>query len=261
MEVNMDAHILVVEDEEKLARFVELELQHEGYTVSKAGDGLTALDMALANDYSLILLDIMLPGINGLEVLRRLKNKKDTPVILLTARDAVMDKVAGLDGGAVDYITKPFAIEELLARIRVALKLYTARTATAADGSAALSGNGTAAAADSSASESTAFGQISEGVYRWNGLILDNKKHEVRYNGNEITLTNREFVMLETLLKNMDIVLARDTLLELVCGYDYLGETNVVDVYIRYLRSKIDDVYDIRMIQTVRGVGYVIKSE
>ena len=122
----MDAYILVVEDEEKLARFVELELKHEGYKVDKALDGRTALDMALAKDYDLILLDIMLPELSGMEVLRRLKREKETPVILLTARDAVMDKVSGLDAGAVDYITKPFAIEELLARIRVALKLHSA---------------------------------------------------------------------------------------------------------------------------------------
>lgn len=235
----MTTHILIVEDEEKLARFVELELVHEGYTVSKAGDGRTALDMALANDYSLILLDIMLPGINGLEVLRRLKAEKSTPVILLTARDAVMDKVAGLDGGAVDYITKPFAIEELLARIRVALKLYGVRTE---------SGQQPEHAAES-------------GLYTWQKLVLNEERHEVRYDGEEITLTNREFEMLKTLLANKDIVLARDTLLERVCGYDYVGETNVVDVYIRYLRAKIDDVYGVKMIQTIRGVGYVIRSE
>lgn len=235
----MATHILIVEDEEKLARFVELELVHEGYTVSKAGDGRTALEMALANDYSLILLDIMLPGLNGLEVLRRLKPEKSTPVILLTARDAVMDKVAGLDGGAVDYITKPFAIEELLARIRVALKLYGGKTEQS----------------------NTAKTNDSDGIYRWGAMTLNDVKHEVRYNGEEIVLTNREFEMLKTLLGNMDIVLSRDTLLERVCGYDYLGETNVVDVYIRYLRAKIDDVYGVKMIQTIRGVGYVIRSE
>ena len=235
------AHILIVEDEEKLARFTELELLHEGYEVSKAMDGRTALDMAVANDYSLILLDIMLPGINGLEVLRRLKQEKDTPVILLTARDAVMDKVSGLDAGAVDYITKPFAIEELLARIRVALKLYGVKLASGA------------AEAGREKEE--------EGIYRYKGLVLDEKRHDVRYDGHSIELTNREFTMLRILLQNKDIVLSRDTLLEQVCGYDYLGETNIVDVYVRYLRSKIDDVFDIKMIQTVRGVGYVIKSD
>ena len=241
----MSTHILVVEDEEKLARFIELELMHEGYEVSKAFDGRTALNMATENDYDLILLDIMLPELNGLEVLRRIKNEesKSTPVILLTARDAVMDKVSGLDAGAVDYITKPFAIEELLARIRVALKLYNSldRNGGRDDGK------------DTSAKE--------EGVYVWGKLTLNEKKHTVTYDGHEITLTNREFLMLMTLLANQDIVMSRDTLLEKVCGYDYIGETNVVDVYIRFLRSKIDEVFGVKMIQTVRGVGYVIKSE
>lgn len=238
----MEAHILVVEDEEKLARFVELELMHEGYRVSKAANGRDALDMMLSEEYSLVLLDIMLPGLNGLEVLRRLQKErpeKDVPpVILLTARDAVMDKVAGLDAGAVDYITKPFAIEELLARIRVALKLH---------------GQMHSAAAHHPGDD--------EGALHWQRLTLHEKKHEVRYDGQEITLTNREFVLLQTLLENMDIVLSRDTLLEKVCGYDYVGETNVIDVYVRFLRSKIDEVFDVKMIQTVRGVGYVIKSE
>ena len=235
----MNEHILVVEDEEKLARFIELELNHEGYEVSKAFDGRTALEMAESNDYSLILLDIMLPELNGLEVLRRLSKSHPTPVILLTARDAVMDKVAGLDAGAVDYITKPFAIEELLARIRVALKLH--------GGAAAVS------AAETS--------EKAEGIYTWKDLVLDEPKHRVTYDGQEINLTNREFIMLKVLLMNKDIVLSRDTLLEKVCGYDYVGETNVVDVYVRFLRTKIDETFGIKMIQTVRGVGYVIKSE
>jgi DNA-binding response OmpR family regulator len=235
----MNTRILLVEDEEKLARFLELELMHEGYQVEKSGNGREALSLALANHYDLILLDIMLPGLNGLEVLRRLLKEKDVPVILLTARDAVMDKVSGLDAGAVDYITKPFAIEELLARIRVALKLHAVRPA--------------APNAEPPHDE--------EGVLRWQELVLDDRRHEVRYAGHEITLTNREFLMLKTLLENKNIVLSRDTLLNKVCGYEYAGETNVVDVYIRYLRSKIDDAFGIRMIRTVRGVGYVIKSD
>ena len=241
------AHILVVEDEESLARFVELELLHEGYNVSKSFDGREALELAISNDYDLILLDIMLPGINGLEVLRRLNNEKSIPVILLTARDSVMDKVAGLDGGAVDYITKPFAIEELLARIRVALKNHPVIK------------NDVSEKTNHNAAEDTTL--TGSGLLIWQKLTLNEERHEVKYDGHEITLTNREFLMLKILLENMDIVLSRDTLLERVCGYDYLGETNVVDVYIRYLRSKIDEVYDVRMIQTVRGVGYVIKSE
>lgn len=237
----MNERILIVEDEEKLARFIELELLHEGYLVEKSGNGREALELALQGQFSLILLDIMLPGLNGLEVLRRLQKEKDVPVILLTARDAVMDKVAGLDAGAVDYITKPFAIEELLARIRVALKLHKAGAESAVNGK------------EKEKDE--------EGVLHWGELRLYELRHEVRYAGHEIVLTNREFMMLKTLLENQDIVLSRDTLLNKVCGYDYIGETNVVDVYIRYLRSKIDDVFGVKMIQTVRGVGYVIRKE
>ncbi|MCR5733649.1 MAG: response regulator transcription factor [Lachnospiraceae bacterium] len=237
----MGVRILVVEDEDKLARFIELELIHEGYEVDKAMDGRSALEMAKSNDYSLILLDIMLPEINGLEVMRRLGKDFPSPVILLTARDSVMDKVSGLDAGAVDYITKPFAIEELLARIRVALKIHP------------VSGH----VSEASDPET----EDSEGVYKWKDLCLDDKRHRVTYAGSEITLTNREFIMLKVLLENKNVVMSRDTLLEKVCGYDYVGETNVVDVYIRFLRSKIDEVFDIKMIQTVRGVGYVIKSE
>ena len=240
----MSAKILIVEDEESMARFIELELTHEGYAVEKAGDGRTALAMTAQNRFDLILLDIMLPGINGIEVLRRLGQTDAPPVILLTARDAVMDKVAGLDAGAVDYITKPFAIEELLARIRVALKLHPAIAVNTPD-----IGTGVQTAA------------VSDGIFTWKNLVLDDRRHLVTWNGQEITLTNREFLMLKTLLLNKDIVLSRDTLLERVCGYDYVGETNVVDVYIRYLRSKIDEVFGVKMIHTVRGVGYVIKSE
>ena len=241
----MAAKILIVEDEEKLARFIELELIHEGYEVNKAADGRTALDMALDEEYDLILLDIMLPGLNGLEVLRRLHNEKQTPVILLTARDSVMDKVSGLDAGAVDYITKPFAIEELLARIRVALKF---RHAQDAQTSGLLKGSGSDVKPE-------------DGVLAWGLLRLDDKSRTVTYNGHNISLTNREFLILKILLENHDIVLSRDTLLDRVCGYDYIGETNVVDVYIRHLRSKIDDVFGVKMIQTVRGAGYVIRRD
>ena len=184
----------------------------------------------------------MLPLLNGMEVLRRLQKEKPLPVILLTARDAVMDKVAGLDAGAVDYITKPFAIEELLARIRVALKK-----------SAAFSGS--AAAAD------RAPEALPPGVMRWGELLFDEPRRRVSFKGQSIELSNREFLMLGELLRNRDIVLSRETLLEKVCGYDYIGETNIADVYIRHLRAKIDESFGVKMIQTVRGVGYVIRSE
>jgi DNA-binding response OmpR family regulator len=178
----------------------------------------------------------MLPGLNGLEVLRRLHNEKQTPVILLTARDSVMDKVSGLDAGAVDYITKPFAIEELLARIRLALRRSSHQ-----------------------AHENT--NEAPDDLLRCGDLTLSPSRHEVKYAGKEIELTSREFDLLNTLLVNKNIVLSRDTLLGTVWGYDYMGETNVVDVYVRYLRSKIDEVFGISLIQTVRGVGYVIRDE
>ncbi len=222
--------ILIVEDEEKLARFTELELKHEGYETEKAFDGRTGLEMAESGGFDLILLDIMLPGLNGIEVLRRIRKTSDVPVILLTARDSVMDKVSGLDTGADDYITKPFDIEELLARIRAALRKRSAKP--------------------EGASSALSFG----------ALELDPAAHTVTYDGNDIELTNKEFGLLKKLLENKSIVLSRETLLEDVWGFDYMGETNIVDVYIRYIRSKIDDVYGIKMIQTVRGVGYVIRE-
>lgn len=226
----MSCKILIIEDEEKIARFVELELLHEGYEVEKCTDGRDGLAKAESGNFDVILLDIMLPGLNGLEVLRRLRRTSSVPVIMLTARDAVMDKVSGLDLGADDYITKPFAIEELLARIRLVLRH-----------------NGAGAA---QASEDLTYGD----------LTLSVSRHEVHYGNDLIDLTAREFTLLQTLLENKNIVLSRGSLLERVWGYDYMGETNVVDVYIRYLRSKIDDVYGVHIIQTIRGVGYVIKD-
>ncbi len=228
----MSTTILIIEDEEKIARFLELELTHEGYEVSKSGDGREGLDLALAGDFQMILLDIMLPGLNGLEVIRRLRKTSDVPVIMLTARDAVMDKVSGLDMGADDYVTKPFAIEELLARIRVTLR-----------------------------KKQLAANEPEHHTLSCGKLLLDSSAHSVTYDGNPIDLTRREFTMLETMLINKNIVLTRDTFIEKVWGYDYVGETNVVDVYIRYLRGKIDDVYNVNLIKTVRGVGYVIKDE
>ena len=225
----MADRILIIEDEEKIARFLELELTHEGYAADKAGDGRTGLELAESGSYDLVLLDIMLPELNGLEVLRRLRRISDVPVIVLTARDAVMDKVAGLDMGADDYITKPFAIEELLARIRLALRRKGAV-------------------------------RIEEDTLSRGPLTLSVPRHEVRWGSDVIDLTSREFSLLQTLLENKNVVLSRDSLLEKVWGYDYMGETNVVDVYVRYLRSKIDNVYGVSLIQTVRGVGYVIKD-
>jgi len=226
----MSEKILIIEDEEKIARFVELELLHEGYEVTKFTDGREGLQAAEEGAFDLLVLDIMLPGINGLEILRRLRKTSSLPVIMLTARDSVIDKVSGLDMGADDYLTKPFAIEELLARIRSCLRKKQS-------------------------------GEIAGSALSRGGLTLDALRHEVKMQGAPITLTNREFELLKTLLENKNIVLSRNTLLERVWGFDYMGETNVVDVYVRYLRAKIDDVFGVSLITTVRGVGYVIKDE
>lgn len=231
------SRILIIEDEQSIARFVELELKHEGYETDKAFDGREGLEKALSSDVDLILLDIMLPLLNGMEVLRRLRKEKDTPVIMLTARDAVFDKVSGLDAGADDYLTKPFAIEELLARIRVALKKRQVTCAPAAP-----------------ETENTSRLEV-------NGVVLDEDRHEVTVNGEEIELTNREFELIHILMKNKNIVLKREQLISDVCGYDYVGETNIIDVYVRYIRTKIDDRYGIKFITTVRGVGYSIKEQ
>lgn len=234
----MAERILIVEDEEKLARFVELELIHEGYLADKVMNGREGLLAAQSGKYDLMLLDIMLPELSGFEVLRRLRKTSMLPVILLTARDEVMDKVAGLDGGADDYITKPFAIEELLARIRLVLKKNRA-AAGCGEGEA---DRGTAG---------LSFGR----------LILDEDRYEVYYGQERIDLTNREFELLKILLENKNRVMTRDVLLDQVCGYDYAGATNIIDVYIRHLRSKIDECFGISMIQTVRGMGYVIRED
>ena len=230
----MTDKILLVEDEEKLARMVELELKYEGYQVDKAADGRTGLDMAQTGDYDLILLDIMLPALNGMEVLRRLRRESLVPVIMLTARDTVMDKVAGLDAGADDYITKHFAIEELLARIRAALR-------NKAEGAAEVPGQ---------------VGKLMAGP-----LTMDVDRHEVSVNGQEVELTRREFDLLRYLLENKEKVVTREVLLDNVWGFDFVGETNTVDVYIRFLRSKIDERFHIKLIHTVRGVGYVIRED
>jgi|SRR5690554_41226 len=225
----MGTRILIIEDEVKFARFVELELTYEGYSVTKAYDGRIGLELAEKEQFDLILLDVMLPGLNGLEVLRRIRRFSEVPIIMLTARDSVMDKVSGLDLGADDYITKPFAIEELLARIRAALR----KQSRGPDGNV-----------------------LTAGLLR-----LDPARRQVTYDGTPIDLTKREFDVLQYLLENKGIVVSRDALLENVWGFDFDGQTNAVDVYIRFLRSKIDEVFDIHLISTVRGVGYVIRDE
>ncbi|MCD8086179.1 MAG: response regulator transcription factor [Clostridiales bacterium] len=229
----MAERILIVEDEAQLARMLELELCYEGYDVTLASNGRVGLEEALARRPDLLLLDIMLPEMSGIEVLRRLRRDgQNVPVILLTARDNVADKVAGLDAGANDYITKPFAIEELLARIRCAL-----RTPFPPERSGEQTDLLTA-------------GPVS----------LQISCRRVTVNGQEVDLTRREFDLLRCLMEHKGAVLSRSTLLTTVWGYDYAGETNTVDVYVRFLRNKIDQVYGLHLIETVRGVGYVIRA-
>lgn len=222
--------ILIVEDEEKLSRVIQLELQYENYETEIANNGTDALRLMNEQTWDLVLLDIMIPELSGLEVLRRLRRTDDhTPVILLTARDQVHDKVSGLDLGANDYVTKPFQIEELLARIRAHLR-KTNRKTTETD------------------------------VLHIGDLSVDMNTRQVIRSESEIELTPREFDLLTFLMKNKNIVLTRDRIMDQVWGYDFVGDTNVVDVYIRYIRKKIDKGYSTPYIQTVRGVGYTIKD-
>jgi DNA-binding response OmpR family regulator len=224
------ARILIIEDEKQIARFLELELKHEGYGVEIEYDGRSGLKKVEENEPDLILLDIMLPGINGMEVCRRIRQFSKVPVIMLTARDDTTDKVMGLDIGADDYITKPFVIEELLARIRAALR------------------------------KKMQYEKPQRSLTAGN-LRMDPSKHQVMRDDEEIELTKKEYDLLEYLILNKDIVLTRDQILEKVWGYDYSGDTNVVDVYIRYLRSKVDTSNNTRLIQTIRGVGYMLREE
>ena len=248
------ARILIVEDEEKIARFVTLELEHEGYQVEHAADGRTAVDLALERDYDLILLDVLLPQLNGMEVLRRVRKHKDVPVIMVTARDAVMDKVAGLDAGADDYLTKPFAIEELFARIRVALKRSEAvRAASGVGGAgvrAGMAGTDTTQTAASPSPATLAVGSVA----------LDPDRREVTVGGSPIALTAREFDVLALLMAHAGTVLTRERIAHEALGYEYVGDTNNVDVHIAHLRAKIEDAGGARIIQTVRGVGYVCRA-
>lgn len=257
------ARILIVEDEEKIARFVTLELEHEGYQVEHASDGRTAVDLALERDYDLILLDVLLPQLNGMEVLRRVRKHKDVPVIMVTARDAVMDKVAGLDAGADDYLTKPFAIEELFARIRVALKRSeAARAASGVGGVEAgegATGAGTAATSPAGDSAKTSAAP-SPTALAVGSVALDPDRREVTVGGSPIALTAREFDVLALLMAYAGTVLTRERIAHEALGYDYVGDTNNVDVHIAHLRAKIEDAGGTRIIQTMRGVGYVCRA-
>lgn len=222
-------HILIIEDEESLADFLELELKYEGYIVDIQLDGRKGLEAALEKNYDLILLDLMLPGLNGLEVCRRLRATKSTPIIMLTARDSIMDRVTGLDSGADDYLPKPFAIEELLARMRVIFRRE-----------------------ENTEQKHAAFLSFKD-------LQLQIESRTITKGNEEIELTNKEFELLLMFMKNINRVLTRDILLDQVWGYDAMVETNIVDVYVRYLRNKLHSVDKEEYIQTVRGAGYIMK--
>ncbi|WP_312700466.1 response regulator transcription factor [Sedimentibacter sp.] len=222
--------ILIVEDEAKIARFLELELKYEGYEIDIASNGRDGLEKGKSPDVDAIILDLMLPGLSGIEVCRRLRQTSDVPIIMLTAKDDISDKVTGLDIGADDYMTKPFAVEELLARIRVLLKRNVNKTKTDAS------------------------------IMEIGKLRLSKNNYKVEYDNETVDLTKKEFELLEFLMINKNIVLTREKILDKVWGYDYFGDTNIIDVYIRYLRSKIDQKYNINLIETVRGVGYIIRD-
>jgi len=221
--------ILIVEDEQKIARFLELELKYEGYDVDIANNGREGFEKGKSPDVDLIILDLMLPGLSGIEVCRRLRQTSDVPIIMLTAKDDISDKVTGLDIGADDYMTKPFAVEELLARIRVLLKRKYHKT-------------------------------NEQDILKIGKLTLCKNNYKVEFDNENIELTKKEFELLEYLMKNKNIVISREKILDNVWGYDYYGDTNIIDVYIRYLRSKIDQKYNVSLIETVRGVGYIIRD-
>ena len=227
------SRILIIEDEDNLSNFVSLELQHEGYETKVCENGREGLDTALNEDWDAILLDLMLPELNGLEVCRRLRQSKSTPIIMMTARDSVIDRVSGLDHGADDYVVKPFAIEELLARLRAVLRRVDFEN-----------DNGT----------------TKQTTVTYRDLTIEKENRVVRRGDEIIELTKREYELLLTLMENINVVLARDVLLKKVWGYESQIETNVVDVYIRYLRNKIDRPGEDIYIQTVRGTGYVMRS-
>ncbi|MGX7091422.1 response regulator transcription factor [Hutsoniella sourekii] len=225
--------VLIIEDEDNLARFVDLELAHEGYETMVCNDGRSGLEAALEEDWDVILLDLMLPELNGLEVCRRIRPVKDTPIIIMTARDSVIDRVSGLDQGADDYIVKPFAIEELLARLRALFRRIHHE-------------------------EEQRATQQPTVTYR--DLTIEKANRVVRRGKEVIELTKREYELLLYLMENLNMVLSRDVLLDKVWGYTSEVETNVVDVYIRYLRNKIDKPDQESYIQTVRGTGYVMRT-
>lgn len=244
--------IFIVEDDVATSRFLELELLHAGYMVATAFDGRTAIEKAESEIFDLVLLDVMIPGLNGIEVCRRIRKSSNIPIMLLTAKDGITDRVLGLDSGADDYLTKPFAIEELLARIRAMLRRrkenivnINMQSQTNRDDVA-----------------STNFQKviIDDLKIAIDDLKIDVEHHKVIKSDTAIELSKKEFDLLLFLMSNEGIVLSREKILEKVWGYDFEGETNIVDVYMRYLRVKIDEPFNTNMIKTIRGVGYTIRS-
>jgi DNA-binding response OmpR family regulator len=217
--------ILVVEDDSAINRVLQLELEHEGFEVDVARDGLAGLEKAL-KEPDLVILDLMLPRMDGLEVCKRIRSKSNVPIIMLTAKDRVPDRVAGLDLGADDYITKPFSTEELLARVRARLRERSPQS----------------------------------NVVEYRDVVMDRDRHEVHRGGKAVNLTAKEYALLEYLLLHRNKVHTRDELFNGVWGSDFLGDSNLIDVYVRYLRGKIDDGFEEKLITTVRGVGYTIKD-
>ena len=232
--MKLKTHILVIEDEAQIARVLKVELEYEGYQVTVEHDGKAGLETALKSGIDLILLDVMLPGLNGIEVLRRLRKENNTiPVILLTARNTTFDKVAGLDQGANDYVTKPFEIEELLARIRACMRNYPNKEESKED----------------------------ESILTVEDLIINTDAREVKRNGKSISLTPKEYDFLVYLVMNKNKVVTRENIILNVWGYEYEGETNVIDVFITHLRKKVDEGFSSHLITTVRGIGFTIKEK
>lgn len=223
--------ILIVEDEWKIARFLQMELEHEGFETAIEANGRRALERIMQEDFALVLLDVMLPEMDGIEVCKRVREISEVPIIMLTAKDDIQDKVNGLDTGADDYLTKPFAISELFARIRASLRKHK-----------------------------NLRQKINETELRVKNLVLFSHRYEAQVDGQTVELTKKEYDLLEYLVRNRNVVLDREHILQAVWGYEYMGDTNVVDVYIRYLRSKLDERYEQKYIYTVRGVGYVVKD-
>ncbi|PFO06651.1 DNA-binding response regulator [Bacillus sp. AFS076308] len=230
----MKTHILVIEDETQIARVLKVELEYEGYQVTVEHDGKAGLETALHSEFDLILLDVMLPGLSGIEVLRRLrKENRKIPVILLTARNTTFDKVAGLDQGANDYVTKPYEIEELLARIRAIIRNYPNKVESKKE----------------------------ESLLTVADLIINLDSREVIRDGKTISLTPKEYDFLVYLVMNKNKVVTRENIILNVWGYEYEGETNVIDVFITHLRRKMDEGFSTHLITTVRGVGFTIKEK